>query len=299
MLPAGRLPDVPATTVKLRDATIDDLPALAALRESVGWGVQEWALRAVLESRRGRFVVAQDGAGEVVASGSAMVYGPLGVVGNMVVAEEHRRQGLGSQILETVLEHLAAAGCVRQELYATVAGRPLYARYGFSMVEPGSHVRLPRGAFAHRATRADRSTTIRRAVSSDLADLTAYDAPRFGGDRSELLARMLADVDRPMTIAQTGARIVGYAWLRPDGDRIGPMLADDPAVAEALLGAAFQNVPTGTELTINLPTGNRSGVAWLARHGIPVEPWDGRMARGAGLPRREDTIYASVVGALG
>jgi hypothetical protein len=67
--------------VKLRDATPEDLPALAGLRESVGWGVQEWALRAVLESRRGTYLVAENADGAVIASGSGMVYGPLGVVG--------------------------------------------------------------------------------------------------------------------------------------------------------------------------------------------------------------------------
>jgi hypothetical protein len=30
-----------------------------------------------------------------------------------------------------------------------------------------------------------------------------------------------------------------------------------------------------------------------------VEPWDGRMARGPMIPRRDDTIYANLVGALG
>jgi GNAT superfamily N-acetyltransferase len=291
---------VPATRVELRDATPDDLPALVGLRESVGWGVQDWALRAVLDSPRGRFIVAADAAGEVVASGSAMVYGALGVVGNMVVAQEHRRQGLGAQILEAILEHLAAAGCVRQELYATVAGRPLYGRYGFTLIEPGSHVRLPRAAFERGPTEAEATAaTLRRAGPDDLAALGAYDTPRFGGDRSELLARMLADAERPMSVAEVEGRIVGYAWLRPDGERIGPMLAEDATIAEALVRDAFRRAPLAAELTINLPTSNRPGMAWLAARGVEIDPWDGRMARGGDLRRRDDTIYASVVGALG
>lgn len=300
MLPAGRLRDVSATRVKLRDATPEDLPALAGLRESVGWGVQEWALRAVLESRRGTYRVAEDSDGAVIASGSGMVYGPLGVVGNMIVAPEHRRRGLGAQILDAILEHLDRAGCVRQELYATAAGRPLYQRHGFTLTEPGSHVRLPRSAFATDAGAADPATQVRRGGPADLARLASYDTPRFGGDRSELLARMLADDDRPLALAQTGGEgVVGYAWLRPDGERIGPLLADRPAIAEALVRRAFAWAPSVTELTINLPTSNRPGMAWLAERGIGVDPWDGRMARGQELPRRDDTIYASVVGALG
>lgn len=284
--------------MKLRDATPDDLPALAALRESVGWGVQDWALRAVLESTRGIYVVAEDAVGAVIASGSGMVYGRLGVVGNMIVAPEHRRRGLGAQILEAILGHLSAAGCVRQELYATTDGRPLYQRYGFALVEPGSHVRLPRAAFEADATD-DGPNAIRRGGPADLARLAAYDEPRFGGDRSELLARMLADPQRPLTIAERDGDIAGYAWLRPDGERVGPLLADDPTTAQGLVRDAFARAPQATELAINLPTSNRPGMAWLSQLGIGVDPWDGRMARGEELPRRQDTVYASVVGALG
>ena len=32
----------------MRDATPDDLAAIGALHESVGWGVNEWALRTVI-----------------------------------------------------------------------------------------------------------------------------------------------------------------------------------------------------------------------------------------------------------
>ena len=33
--------------------------------------------------------------------------------------------------------------------------------------------------------------------------------------------------------------------------------------------------------------------------GVELDPWDGRMALGRPIPRRESTIYGSVVGALG
>ena len=52
MLAAVAIPDrlrpmsLPAD-LSIRDATTVDLPAIAALREAVGWGVHEWALRAV------------------------------------------------------------------------------------------------------------------------------------------------------------------------------------------------------------------------------------------------------------
>jgi hypothetical protein len=44
---------------------------------------------------------------------------------------------------------------------------------------------------------------------------------------------------------------------------------------------------------------NRPGARWLRSLDVALEPWDGRMARGPQVARREDTIYANLVGALG
>jgi len=40
-------------------------------------------------------------------------------------------------------------------------------------------------------------------------------------------------------------------------------------------------------------------VDWLRGLGVEPDPWDGRMARGAPIPRREESIYGSTAGALG
>ncbi len=280
------------TGYQLRDARPDDLPPIAALRESVGWAAHPWALEVVMEPPARCVVVTADG-DEPVAVGSGIAYGALGFVGNMVVAQAHRRRRLGSVVLEAVTGFLDQAGCSRLELYATSDGRPLYARYGFEPADPSAMGRIPRGARL-----GDAGHAVREVGPDALGRLTAYDAPRFGGDRAALLAMMLADEERPVLVA--GEReIRGYAWLRADGNRLGPFLADDPTVAAALVAAAFERCPMAEAITLNLPTANRGGVTWLRAAGADLETWDGRMGRGAPVPRRDDTIYGNVVGALG
>jgi len=111
---------------------------------------------------------------------------------------------------------------------------------------------------------------------------------------------MLADAERPTLVAtRDDAAIVGYGWLRPDADRIGPWMADDPAVAQSLLADDFRRIPDRALLTANMPTSNRRGAAWLRGLGVEPAPWDGRMARGAAIPRVEEAIYGNAVGALG
>lgn len=290
--PPMALPD----DLRLRTARDTDLPAIASLRESVGWAAHDWALRAVLDPIDARCVVVEDREGSLAGVGSGITYGALGWVGNMVVAEGWRRRGLGAAILADVVDFLLDRGCTRLELFATPSGRPLYARHGFALTDPSVLVRVRRDPFTAMSA-ATQEIDIREAA--DPAEVSAYDAPRFGGDRGRLIGMMAADRHRPLLVGCRDGRIAGYLWLRADGPRIGPFLADDTAVAAALLGAAFGRLPGVDELGMNLPTANVRGAGWLGGLGFPLEPWDGRMARGEPIPRRDETIYANLVGALG
>lgn len=279
----------------LRDATPDDLPAIAELRTAVGWSVNEWALRAVIGQPAASCLVAVDAVGALAGVGSGIVYGPLGFVGNMIVADSQRRRGVGSAIIDGIVSYLEAAGCTRLELNATSDGRPLYERHGFASIGRSAAARLARGLPLAR----DASVSIRHARPADIDDLAAYDLPRFGGDRRALLAMLLDDPAALILRAERAGTLAGYACVRPDAPRIGPLVADDPSVAEALVAESFDLAPSAYELRLNLPPNNRSGTDWLHRLGVPIEPWDGRMARGTTIERRDDTIYGMTVGALG
>jgi GNAT superfamily N-acetyltransferase len=281
-------------TLTLREATADDLPAISALREAVGWAVHAWALRIVIEEPTARCVLAVEPDGTLAGVGSGITYGPLGWVGNMIVAETHRRRGVGSAVLEDITTWLAASGSTRLELYATPEGRPLYERHGFRSAGESAIGHVGRDTTLER----DPSVTVRWADAADLPVLAAFDAPRFGGDRSAVVERFVRGPRSGVVIAERDGGLVGYAGLVPDAGRIGPFMADDPAVAETLVAEAFTHI-TGDELRLNLPPGNQAGIAWLRGLGVQTEPWDGRMFRGEPVPRRDETIYGIAVGALG
>jgi len=281
--------------LSLRDATLGDLPAIAGLRESVGWGVADWALRAVIGQSHARCLVAVDGAGTLAGVGSGIVYGPLGFIGNMIVAEAHRRRGVGSAILGAVAEYLEGAGCTRLELNATSDGRPLYERHGFRSLGHSATARIPRDADLST----DPAVAVRRASRADLDALAAYDRPRFGGDRRILLELLVDTPGMTTLLAEGPGGVAGYTCVRTDESRIGPMLAEAPPVAAAVLREAFALLPHVPDLRLNLPPNNRAGAAWLEQLGVNVEPWDGRMGRGPAIPRRDDTVYGLAMGALG
>lgn len=281
--------------LSLREATIADLPAIAAMRESVGWGVHEWALQVVIGHADARCVVAVTRRGDIAGVGSGIVYGPLGFIGNMVVADGQRRRGIGSAILDTVEAFLTDAGCIRLELNATADGRPLYERHGFASIGASHVARVPRGTnLAHVP-----SISVSNVSGADVERVAAFDLPRFGGDRHRVLEAMGAEPGTGWLIAQRAGLLVGYAGLRAASGRLGPIVADEPSIAGTLMATAFEREPDLVELRLNLPPGNRRGETWLRSRGVMLEDWDGRMAKGAAIPRRDETLYGMALGALG
>jgi GNAT superfamily N-acetyltransferase len=285
------LPD----SLSAREAVLDDVPAIAALRESAGWTVHEWALHAVIGQPHARCVVVTDPAGGLAGLGSGIAYGRLGFVGNMVVADAFRRRGVGTAILDDVAGWLARAGCTRLELNATEDGKHLYARHGFASRGRSATARVPRST----PLTGDPSVRIRPAAPIDLDTVSGYDEPRFGGDRRPVLGMLLSDPGCRAAIAELDGEPAGYSVVRVDEPRLGPLVADSPRIAAALVGWAFEAVPTTDQMRLSLPPENRVGATWLRELAIPIEEWDGRMARGPDVPRRDETIYQMAVGPLG
>ena len=284
------------TDLALRDATDEDVPAIAALRESVEWAAHDWALRAVIGQPDARCVVVAGPDGSVAGVGSGIRYAPnLGFIGNMVVAEEHRRRGIGTAILKAVADWLSDAGCTRLELNATDEGRPLYETHGFETVGHSLVARIPR----EPSLVADPATETSLAKASDGARVAAYDRSRFGADRGRILRLLLDDPECVTVLAEREGELAGYAVVRPPEPRLGPLVADVPEVAATLVGRAFDLAPAADEMRLNLPPGNRRGAEWLRAIGVGRASWDGRMARGPAIDRREDTIYQMTVGPLG
>lgn len=101
--------------------------------------------------------------------------------------------------------------------------------------------------------------------------LGAYDTACTGHPRHRYHAAWLAQPEVTCRIALQNGKVVGYALRRPcrDGAKIGPLMADTPAIAEAL----FQAVTTGNEtpvgpVSIDLPEPNAEARALAQRHGL-------------------------------
>jgi hypothetical protein len=124
------------------------------------------------------------------------------------------------------------------------------------------------------------------------AQLAAYDRRHFFAPREGFLRRWIA---QPRAVALgfvDAGRLKGYGVLRKcrTGYKIGPLFAEQPEIAEALLGALC-NHAIGEPVSIDIPMPNQAAMTLAAKHDMRPEFACERMyLRGdPGLPL--DAIY--------
>ncbi|WP_430780037.1 GNAT family N-acetyltransferase [Actinoplanes sp. G11-F43] len=121
-------------------------------------------------------------------------------------------------------------------------------------------------------------------------ELAAYDRRFFPAGRDTFLALWIAAPGRRAVVARRAGVIVGFAARRPagDADRIGPLFADTPEIAETLL-AALREMPGGeVPVILDVPAPHPAAHRLAERAGLkPV--WDTVRVYSGGAPEIDRT----------
>src|SRR5712691_8388881 len=190
---------------------------------------------------RGRLYVAQTADGRIVATTAILPYGGrFAWISMVLVTGEFRRRGLATLLMRRAMDELAALSLV-PVLDATPDGHAVYRALGFE--DSWGFHRLTRRERprAVEPSPAPDGVTVRPIADADWPALCAYDAAAFGADRSAVLARLRGRLPAAELIAERNGRLVGFLLGR-DGRvaaQVGPLIAEDDAVARALLARAL------------------------------------------------------------
>lgn len=268
----------------MRPLGVRDLDACLDLAEDRRRGREDAKWRLLLELGGGKGIDTPNGglAGTVFHT---EVTPGIGAIGMLVVARRHGGRGLGRRLMEAAL---SAAGDTTVFLYATDAGRPLYGKLGFRVVDqliPHTGVFRPSGSPA--------PTGVRKATPADRPDLAELDRRAFGADRSDLLRRLPRFADRLVVSPN------GYAatWDNLGTAHVGPMAADAAPTAHALLDAVLTGTTTAR---VDLHSAAAPVLAgWLAARGLTAQRPSPLMVRGRDLPANRAVLYAPLMQALG
>lgn len=244
----------------LRRLTWDDLPAAHGLSRALGWSqrLADWAFHFPLG--RG-WAIEED---RLLGTAMWWPYGAgYGTVGLVIVAEDQRGKGLGRRLMEAVIDD---AGDRALRLTATEAGLHLYRSLGFEecgVIEQRQGFPRPR---SRAATHLPADTRLRPVTADDRPVLGALDAAAFGADRDGLIGSLLREGSG--VVAERSGRAIAFALRRASGRGtvIGPVVAPDQPLAQALIDAL---IPGSTEFTrLDIPAEARELGVWLDSAGM-------------------------------
>lgn len=215
--------------------------------------------------------------GEPVGSFSAVAYDErFGFAGLLVVRPEFRGGQCGPALVHAGLAHLAERTV---GLDGVVGKQGVYAEAGFVRAYRTLRFQGVADLQGRRVEDSPAQLVDLRAAAPDA--LARYDAQLFPAMRSAFLESWIS---QPGTIARGILRagtLAGIGVVRPcrAGYKIGPLAADDPALAEILMEALLATIPQGT-FSIDVPEPNEAGLRLAERYRLRCVFETARMYRG-------------------
>ena len=218
----------------LRVMTKQDVPAGLRLKDLAGWNqtAGDWN-RFLDASPEGCFVVEENGL--VCGTATTICYeNGFAWIGMVLVDPEHRKHGIGTQLLKKTIEYLDQQKIPTMKLDATPQGRPLYEKLGFVAEYEIERWVLKRSPGSDASTPKSNRASL---TEVQLKLILSMDRDVFGADRSFLL-RSLQHETPEFTLGDwEDAKPQGYAFGRRGSfsDHLGPWMATSSAAAERLL----------------------------------------------------------------
>ena len=241
--------------------------------------------------------------GEMIGGGSIVNYGGVcGFMGFFLIHPQFRGRGFGAQLWlarrERLIKRLQAPA--RIEMDGVFHMQSFYAKGGFQFLH--RDFRFQGTASAQSNVPASNSTLCDVVDLSTLAfdEINQYDQTIFMAPRSEFLRRWISQPACHALGATHNGKLVGYAIARPSrtGYRIGPLFANDPAIAGMLFQSLLTRLPH-QQVQIDVPECNTPGVEMVKSIGFQEVFGCARMAFGPPLPRPLQNIFGVTTFELG
>ena len=135
------------------------------------------------------------------------------------------------------------------------------------------------------------------------AELAAYDASCHPADRPRFLGPWLSTPGHRALARVTDGRLTGYGVVRPAEQeaRIGPLFADTPADASALLDALAAEARAfgSPRIAVDMPEANPAAARLAASRGLEPTFETARMYTGPIRPLAQDRVFGVTTLELG
>jgi GNAT superfamily N-acetyltransferase len=274
-----------AKSATIRTMRPEEMPTALDWAAAEGWNPGLADAACFLAADPEGFLVAElDGL--PVGCVSAVRYGDgFGFLGFYIVRPGFRGHGHGLALWRAAMARLRP-GVVG--LDGVVAQQANYRRSGFDLL----HRNIRYGATAPRPPDAAGLPPVAVASSVPFAALAAFDRRFFPVPREAFLRGWIGAPGHVARVVPGAAGLRGLAVLRPcrEGSKIGPLFADDPAVARALFADLLAATPPGA-VFLDLPEPNADAIAMARDAGMAPSFETARMYAGAAPALDLPAIY--------
>jgi GNAT superfamily N-acetyltransferase len=281
---------MPISEALIEPLTLSDHESALALSTAIGWNqcAADWRMLLRI-APAGSFAAVANG--RVVGTAIGIDYGRFGWIAMMLVDPAFRGRGLGARLLERAMNALPPTRPIR--LDATPLGRPLYRRFGFEDDVVLSRHIADAPARGYLAAPPATGPPIRPLTAAELPSVTELDTHVFGGDRRRVIEWMMDGSPHYAWVAHDNLERPQYCLGRAGlvFDQIGPVVAQDPEVAQALVGAALRH--TAGPVVVDAFDARERFTAWLRSAGFRAQRPLYRMCRPIGAPIRANAHAGS------
>lgn len=257
----------------------DDIESFLTLAAAENWVAEAWEFQFLLSEFPQGCFVAREASGQTVGFVTALLHGNSGWIGNLIVAQQFRGQGIGEALFKSAVESLQMASVETIWLTASPSGTPLYEKHGFKDVDT-----IIRWIGTGRGRHAAHVPSVQEDALAVVSH--ALDSQSWGDCRSILLETTA----RRGTLLQNEA---GFVVLQPCGDALqfGPFSAANDTSAERLFDAAARTVTLGTRILVDAPASNRSALRLFNRRKMRIAGRNALMYAGKKPDYRPEFLY--------
>lgn len=221
--------------------------------------------------------------GKIVGTGAFIIHDKTSWIAHIIVHPNYRKQGIGRQIVDYLLEKFFHQPIETCSLLATELGKPVYIKAGFRDVTEYSFFKRETGGNGYPV-----SEKIHSCKKEHHDAIFALDRMISGENRKNLLVDYL---DNAMVYIENN-QVLGY--YMPELKE-GLIIADTTVAGLELMKVKYSDIHKAV-----LPSDNTEGINFLKQNGfVKIERVGTRMVLGKDIPWDPKKLYSRIGGNLG
>ena len=262
--------------------TDEDIPFAVKMTDIEQWGyLPDDFRRLMLFEPQGCFIARRSGV--PIGMITTTSYDSYGFIGSLIVAGEHRGEGVGERLMNRAINYLEDKGVTTIELDGVFAAVSLYRRLGFK--DKYLSLRFSREA-------SNEYGELYKCPRELEKEIIEFDGMSTGINRTRLLSSYFSEDSNSIYVLREDV-ITAYALIRKRAGgvfAIGPLVASDQMHAESLLLAILKKYGS-RNLTTGVPAPNHGIIESLLQNGFVYNHPSLRMFRGLRIDY-EKNIFA-------